>query len=310
MAPALDTTPSDSPTFEGSISLPYKLTAGRSASVFLAELANKRLVGSLCPDCARVLVPAQDFCGRCGAETDALLEMPSTGTLTGFTETSSGLLGQVRIDGSDTDFVHRMVGVTFDELEIGQAVEARWADEPEGSMLDLAGFGPGAAGEGAAPKDLVSSTDPLPEHPYQLRLDYKHAYGPYYGRMFDELSTSRRILGVRCPSCESVLVPPRAYCDVCFVRTAEWVDVADTGVLQAFSVIHLEFVGQKRKPPYVYAEIVLDGSSTRLIHTIDGISPDEAVERLAPGARVRAVWGDGPPTGSLEDIDHFELIEE
>jgi uncharacterized OB-fold protein len=256
-------------------------------------------------------VPAQDFCGRCGAETDALLAMPSGGKLTAFTETPNGILGLVRIDGSDTDLVHRLVDAGFDDLEVGQRVEARWADSSEGSMLDLVGFAPGNGdGNGAKPVELDSSTEPIPEHPYRLRLDYKHSYGPYYGRLFDEIATSRRILGVRCPSCESVLVPPRAVCEVCYVRTAEWVDVADTGVLQAFSVIHLEFVGQKRKPPYVYAEIILDGSATRLIHTIGGLSADEAVERLAPGTRVRAVWGDGEPTGSLEDIDHFEVIDE
>jgi uncharacterized OB-fold protein len=69
-------------------------------------------------------------------------------------------------------------------------------------------------------------------------------------------------------------------------------------------------VGQKRKPPYVYAEIILDGAATRLIHTIGGLSADEAIERLAPGTRVRAVWGEGEPTGSLEDIEHFEVIDE
>lgn len=309
MTEGLGTTPSQNPAFDGVIELPYKLTAGRAASIFIAELANQRIIGSQCPDCSRTLVPAQDFCGRCGSETGVLLAMPTGGTLSAFTETPSGVLGLVRVDGADTDFVHRLVDVDYGDLEIGQRVQARWADSPEGSMLDLAGFTPGGESGGSDPVELETTTDPIPEHPYRLRLDYRHSYGPYYGRLFDEIATSRRILGVRCPACESVLVPPRAVCEVCYVRTAEWVDVADTGVLQAFSVIHLEFVGQKRKPPYVYAEIILDGSATRLIHTIGGIGADEAVERLAPGTRVRAVWGDGAPTGSLEDIDYFEVID-
>jgi uncharacterized OB-fold protein len=128
--------------------------------------------------------------------------------------------------------------------------------------------------------------------------------------MFDELATTRRILGVRCPSCKGVLVPPREYCEVCWARTDEWVDVAHTGVLQAFSIIHIEFIGQKSKPPYVYAEIILDGAATRLIHMIGGIAADEAKERLAPGMKVRAVWRDGEPTGTLEDIEYFEPVFE
>ena len=66
------------------------------------------------------------------------------------------------------------------------------------------------------------------------------------------------------------------------VRTERWVDVSDTGVLKAFSIIHLKFVGQTREPPYVYAEIILDGAATRLIHTIGGIDVEKAAETLRP----------------------------
>jgi uncharacterized OB-fold protein len=65
-----------------------------------------------------------------------------------------------------------------------------------------------------------------------------------------------------------------------------------------------------RGPAGVYAEIVLDGSATRLIHIIGGIEADDAPNKLATGARVRAVWTDDEPKGTLEDIVHFELIEE
>jgi uncharacterized OB-fold protein len=76
-------------------------------------------------------------------------------------------------------------------------------------------------------------------------------------------------------------------------------------------VIHLEFVGQLRPPPYIYAEIVLDGASTKLIHMLGGIEPDEAPQRLRPGMKVRAVWRDASQAqGTLEDISHFELAEE
>ena len=84
---------------------------------------------------------------------------------------------------------------------------------------------------------------------------------------------------------------------------------SDTGRLQAFSVIHLEFVGQTRKPPYVYAEIVLDGSATRLIHTVAGIDVAKAAEQLTIGMPVRAVWKDvADCRGTLDDIDYFEPI--
>jgi len=310
MSQGLDTAPTDAPAFAGRIALPYKLTAGGAASRFLGELSKQRIVGTRCGGCRRVLVPAQDFCGACGEATDTLLSMPPTGEVTAFTETANGVIAFVRIDGADTDLAHRVLDAAYGDLSIGARVEAVWADEPQGTMLDLAGFRLGGEPSTDEPLELVPEAEPVLEQPYRLQLDYQHAYGPYYGRLFDELATSRRILGTRCPSCDNVLVPPRELCDLCYVRTGEWVDVADTGVLQAFSVIHLEFVGQTREPPYVYAEIVLDGAATRLIHTIGGISAEEAVERLKPGMRVRAVWKEDAHTGTLADIEHFELIED
>lgn len=306
----LGSTPNEKPTFDGRIELPYTLTTGRAAATFLAELANRKIVGSRCPRCDGVLVPAQDFCAACGEPLEEFVEVPASGELTGFTETADGLIGLVRLDGASGDFPHKLLDAELAELAVGQRVEARWAEQPEGSILDLAGFAPSESVAGDEVKPLSASAEPVLEQKYGLRLDYDHSYGPYYGMLFDGLATSRRIQGVRCPSCERVLVPPREYCDACYVRTGEWVDVADTGMIKAFSIIHLEFVGQVREPPYVYAEIVLDGSSTRLIHTVGGIDAAEARERLRIGMKVKAVWKDGEPIGSLADISHFEPIFE
>ena len=147
--------------------------------------------------------------------------------------------------------------------------------------------------------------------PYALSLDYEHSYGQFYGRMFDELASTKRILGSKCPRCLNVLVPMRGNCDACFVPTAQTVEVADTGTILGFSVIHLEFVGQKRKPPYVYAEIQLDGTATRLIHNVGGVDMADAETLLDIGTRVRAVWRDtAPGTGTLDDIEYFEPVEQ
>jgi hypothetical protein len=303
----------DRPAFPGSISLPYTLTAGHAAGTFLAALGQHVILGSRCPDCGRVIAPAQDFCAECGTETPDLVEVSTAGALDGFTRTSAGVLGLIRLDGADTPLVHRLLDVELGDLTIGARVSARWSAEPSGHMLDLEGFVLGDTDTPAfdGSKPFMLEGEPVAQQRYHLDLRYQHAYGPYYGTMFDELGTSRRIVGIKCPSCERVLVPPREYCDVCFVRTGEWVDVSDTGVIKAFSVIHLEFVGQVREPPYIYAEIVLDGASTRLIHMIGGVDADEAPARVKPGMRVRALWReDAEPSGTLEDIDCFELVDE
>lgn len=308
----LGSAPNENPTFDASIELPYTLTTGEAAATFLAELANQRLIGSRCDSCSEVVVPAQDFCAACGEVLSAFVEVAPTGEVTGFTETEAGVLATIRLDGTGADFVHKVLDVKFDDLEIGTRVAARWATEAKGEMLDIEGFETSseAPAEGEPKPFEAGDTEPILEQKYGMRMEYDHAFGPYYGTLFDGIATNRRIRGSRCPSCRSVLVPPREYCDNCYVRTGEWADVADTGRIKAFSIIHLEFVGQVREPPYVYAEIVLEGASTRLIHTIGGIDVDEAKERLHTGMKVKAVWKDAEPTGSLEDIEYFEPIFE
>ena len=63
-----------------------------------------------------------------------------------------------------------------------------------------------------------------------------------------------------------------------------------------------------REPPYVYAEIILDGASTKIIHVLDGVDIPSAPKTLKPGMRVKAVWKE-TRHGSLNDISHFELIQ-
>ena len=292
--------------------MPYTLTAGAATGTFLAELANQRIVGARCGTCETVRVPAQDFCGDCGSECKEFVSVPETGELSAWTVTDQGIVALVLLDGTGIPFLHQLVGVDPASLQIGARVTAVWAAERQGHILDLAGFTLIAADVtdvAGVVTEAGETAPPIEQLNYVMTLDYQHAYGHFYGSLFDGVKNDRRIRGVQCPSCRNVLVPPRAYCEACYVRTGGWVDVPDTGVVQGCSVVHIEFVGQRFPPPYVYAEIVLDGTSTRLIHTVGGLSAEDArAGGVGPGSRVKAVWSDRR-TGSLTDIDYFEVID-
>jgi uncharacterized OB-fold protein len=303
-----DTFPVDLEPFKSDLSMPYTLTPGRAAGTFLVELGNKRIVGSKFKASGTVAVPAQDFCPKTGDSEFDLVEAPHTGVLTAFTETDTGLVGMIRIDGSDFEFPHRIVGAAYDDLDVGMRVEAVWADGVTNSILAIEGFRPAPDAPVGAIRSLGEAAAPLEVIPYQLDLHYEHAFGPYYGRLFDEIRTNRRIMGVRTPDGEGALIPPREICDVTHKPTGTWVELKQTGTVRAMSVIHLQFVGQKQPPPYIYAEIMLDGALTRLIHNVAGIDMSRAKELVKPGTRVRAVWRE-ERTGSLADISHFEVID-
>lgn len=304
-----DTFAIDLAPLKSELSMPYMLTPGRAAGAFLAEVGNHRLVGSQFKRSGTVVVPAQDFCPITGDSDFDLIEAPSTGRLTAFTETPAGLIGLICIDGSDVDFPHRIIDASFDELIVGMRVEVAWADDVKNSILAIEGFRPAPRAPLGKIRPLEDASETVKEIPYKLDLQYEHAYGPYYGRLFDEIKTNGRIMAVRVPDGEDALLPPREICDITHKRTGTWVEVKDTGVVRAMSVIHLEFKGQRHPPPYIYAEITLDGSSTRLIHNIAGLDMSRAKDLVKPGTRVRAVWR-AERTGSLDDISHFEVDDE
>jgi uncharacterized protein len=304
-----DTFPIDLPPFKSDLSMPYTLTPGRAVGAFLAEIGKKRIVGSRFKESGTIAVPAQDFCPTSGHCDYELVEAPTTGVLNAFTETDRGLIGLIRIDGSTFDFAHRIVGATYDDLKVGIRVEVVWAEGVEKSILSIEGFKAAPNAPTGKICALQNPATPVEVIPYRLDLHYEHAFGPYYGRLFDEIKTNRRILGVRSSSGDGALLPPREVDDVSHKKTGTWVEVKQTGTVRAMSVIYLEFIGQKQPPPYIYAEIILDGALTRLIHNIAGIDMSRAKELVKPGTRVRAVWRDGEQTGSLADISHFEVID-
>jgi uncharacterized protein len=303
-----DTFNVDMAPLSSDLSMPYTLTPGRAVGTFLAEIGQRRIVGCRFKRSGLVAVPAVDFCPRSGDAEFEFVEAPETATLSAFTETTAGVIGLVRVDGSDFDCAHRILGAGYAELRVGERLKAVWADGVENSVLALAGFerAPNAAPGKVRPLDNPRA--PIEVIPYKLDLHYEHAFGPFYGRLFDEIKTNRRIVGVRSSDGEGALLPPREIDDLSHKPTGTWLEVKQTGTVLAMSIINLEFIGQKQPPPYIYAEIKLDGASTRLIHTVAGFDMKRAKELVKPGTRVRAVWRE-TRTGSLDDISHFELLD-
>lgn len=307
MLPIPDTYAIDLPPLKSVLKMPYTLTPGKATGTFLAEIGNRRIVGTRFKTSGKTVVPAQDFCPMSGDSEFDFVQAPETGVLNGFTETKAGLIGVIRIDGSDVDFPHRIVGTTYGDLAIGMRVQVVWSQDAAGGILAIEGFRPAKDAPLGKMIALTDPAKPVEVVPYQISLHYEHAYGPYYGRLFDEIKTHRRIMGVRSPVGDGAMIPPRELCDITHKHTGTWVEIGQTGTVRAMSVIYLEFIGQKQPPPYIYAEIMLDGASTRLIHNVAGIDMTRAKELVKPGTRVRAVWRE-ERTGSLEDISHFEVI--
>jgi uncharacterized OB-fold protein len=100
-----------------------------------------------------------------------------------------------------------------------------------------------------------------------------------------------------------VYIPPRGACPTDGVPTTEEVELPDRGTVTTFCVVNVPFPGQRLKPPYVVAYILLDGADIAFLHLIHGC----AAEDVRMGMRVRAVWRPRDEWGpTLQNIEHFE----
>lgn len=144
---------------EEEIRLPYKWSAGPIGTRFLEELKNGRIMGTRCPKCKRVLVPARRFCPRCFVDTPEWLEVGDKGTLRTFTVVNFSYSGQVKnppyvvgiidLDGADVGFAHFIGGIDLTnfekavkKLKPGIRVQVVWKKKREGNILDIEHFKP------------------------------------------------------------------------------------------------------------------------------------------------------------------------
>lgn len=132
----------------------------------------------------------------------------------------------------------------------------------------------------------------IPESWY---LEYEHAAGIAGSRFLVALRDQGKLLAAPCPKCGKIRIPPRSFCEDCFVRTSdEWVEVGPEGAVEAFTITYAKFPGY-REPPYAIAYVLLDGASTAIgnyVYGVDLSDSDAAAEQLAIGTRMRAVFSD------------------
>lgn len=140
-------------------------------------------------------------------------------------------------------------------------------------------------------------------------LAYAWDNGVAIGRYLAELKEGRIIARV-CHECHRVMLPPRMYCELCFKPTDEWMYVKDTGVINTFSIAHVNWDASRRgpkEPHLIPAVIEIDGASEGMgiMHMLGGIKPED----IRIGMKVKAVWKSPEErTGAITDILYFKPI--
>ena len=117
---------------------------------------------------------------------------------------------------------------------------------------------------------------------------------------------NKQIMGITCPSCKKVYVPPRSHCPTCFARMSEWVELSGKGSLTSYTIVRYREPYMPKEPPYAYGIIQLDGADTGLTHILG----DVAMEDLEVGLRVKPVFKPRKDReGSILDIKYFKPVK-
>jgi len=142
-------------------------------------------------------------------------------------------------------------------------------------------------------------------------LDCAYAWdtGVAVNRYLSELKKGR-IIATKCRKCKRIMLPPRLFCELCYVPSNHWVYVQDTGVINTYSICYVHWdasrIGENEKP-YLPAVIEIDGASQGMgiMHLLSEVDPDN----LKIGMRVQAVWKpENERIGSITDIKYFKPI--
>jgi uncharacterized OB-fold protein len=286
------------------IGFDYTRSLGPVLSQFMTGLAGRRILGARASD-GTVHAPPFEYDPATFDPPAELVAVGPSGTVLTWSWMPEPLDGQplprafawalIRLDGADTALLHA-VDAEHDAMATGMRVRPRWADERVGSIRDITCFEPGESAEQG-----TAEGEPVSMLVTPINLKYEHSASPGES-VFLRAIAEGRLLGQRCPACGKVYVPARGTCPVDGLTLTDIVELPDAGIVTTFCIVNVPYPGQRVRPPYVAASVLLDGADIAFGHLILGCEASE----VRMGMRIKAVWKPRDQWGTtVENIDHF-----
>ncbi len=118
---------------------------------------------------------------------------------------------------------------------------------------------------------------------------------------YQALLNERKLCAAECPSCKTLMLPPRLFCTKCHKRGTRWKVLSGRGKIRSFTVIHIAATTHAADAPFVVVVVRLkEGPSitARLI----GVNPLKP-EDIKVGASVVADFEEASgPTSDQPDM--------
>ncbi|OAN42543.1 DNA-binding protein [Mycolicibacterium iranicum] len=301
---------------EPPLSAPLKLAFDYTRSVgpllgkFFTALRERRIVGVRGSD-GKVLVPPAEFDPVTWERLTEIVPVASVGTVMSWTWQPEPLEGQplahpfawalILLDGADTPLLHAVetgaagsAGITT-----GTRVHAHWVDEPVGAITDIAYFALGDEPEDVPPPK--EGLDPVTMLVVPTSIEIQHTASLPESTFLRALEQGK-LLGARTGQDGKVYFPPKEANPATGLELDNYVELPDRGTVTTFAIINIPFAGQRIKPPYVAAYVLLDGADIPFLHLVTEIDPAE----VRMGMRVQAVWKPKEEWGlGIDNIDYF-----
>jgi uncharacterized protein len=290
------------------LSFDYTRSVGPTLSQFFTALRERRIVGVRGSD-GRVHVPPAEYDPVTYDELTEIVPVASVGTVVSWTWQPDPLEGQpldrpfawalIKLDGADTSLLHAVDAGSADAISTGARVHAHWVDEPVGAITDIAYFALGDLEEDVP--EVTDDRDPVTMLVVPTSIEIQHTASLHESAFLRALEEGK-LLGARTGKDGKVYFPAREADPGTGQQLDEFIELPDKGTVTTFAIINIPFAGQRIKPPYVAAYILLDGADIPFLHLVTEI--DAADVRM--GMRVEAVWKPREEWGlGIDNIDYF-----
>ena len=138
-----------------------------------------------------------------------------------------------------------------------------WADEPVCSITDIAYFALGEAAESVP--DATDDRDPVTMLVVPSSIEIQHTASLPESAYLRALQEGK-LLGARTGQDGKVYFPAREADPATGLQLNEFLELPDKGTVTTFAIINIPFAGQRIKPPYVAAYVLLDGADIAFLH--------------------------------------------
>ncbi|MDT5224003.1 MAG: uncharacterized protein QOG19_1410 [Mycobacterium sp.] len=293
------------------LSFDYTRSVGATLGKFFTALRERRVLGVRGSD-GRVHVPPAEYDPVTYEPLGEMVPVASVGTVVSWTWQPDPLGGEpldrpfawalIKLDGADTPLLHAVdVGAAGpDAIESGARVHVHWADEPVGAITDIAYFELGEEAEDV-PDGEQSDQDPVTMIVTPVSLTIQHTASHEESAYLRAIAEGK-LIGARTGESGKVYFPPHGADPATGLPTTEFVELPDKGTVTTFAIINIPFQGQRIKPPYVAAYVLLDGADIPFLHLVADIDAHE----VRMGMRVEAVWRPREEWGfGIDNIEFF-----